>query len=216
MTEILAASLTVAVLARFRVRPSHVLRDRDDSPATSRRRLGRRVRGQAGPAELAAWCDALARDVRAGATLGSALRSLEPPPRSRLGVIGMRLHRGVPLDEALDISALSVHERAVTTVLGAVARAGGPAAQPLDRVAATLRRRAADDAERTAQSAQARLSALIMTLLPGVVLGLLLATSQPVRSESTSPLGAAIVTLGVAMNILGWLWMRRLIRGKRP
>ena len=52
-------------------------------------------------------------------------------------------------------------------VLHACADLGGPAAQPLDRTASTLRARAADLADREVHSAQARLSAVVLTLASG-------------------------------------------------
>ena len=48
--------------------------------------------------------------------------------------------------------------------------------------ASTLRARAADLAERQVHSAQARLSAVVLTLLPVAALALLLATSQATRT----------------------------------
>ena len=57
------------------------------------------------------------------------------------------------------------------TVLRSCARFGGPAAAPLERAAATLRARDAVAAEQQAQSAQARLSARVLTLVPIALLG---------------------------------------------
>ena len=62
----------------------------------------------------------------------------------------------------------------VVVVLRAAAELGGPAAGPLERAALTLHARAAERAERRSASAQARLSARILTALPVTTLGLLL------------------------------------------
>lgn len=218
--ELLVGACTFAVLARVRLRPGPHLRNAphavdpfDEFAAGSddRRRRLRTRRRHVGPAGIAAWCDALADDVRSGATIGAALRSHDPPPGSRLVRIRDGLRRGLPLATAVEGAAHTADERVVTTVLAAIARHGGEAAQPLDRVAATLRRRAADDAERLTQSSQARLSALVMTLLPGAVLLLLVATSPSVRATIATPFGAAVVVLGALLNAVGWWWMRRLI-----
>jgi tight adherence protein B len=61
------------------------------------------------------------------------------------------------------------------------------------------------------QSAQARLSATVLTWLPIAVLGVMLATSPAVRRVVVSPLGATIVTVGTTINLLGWWWMRRIV-----
>lgn len=212
VAELLVAALAVTLLATLRFRPGPDLRGSTPAAAETPTPARLRRRRSPGPAELAAWCDALAGDVRAGSTLAAALRAHEPPGGSRLATVGVRLRRGHPVAEAVADAARTDDERAIATVLAAIARHGGEAAQPLDRVAATLRRRAADHAERHAQSAQARLSALVMTLLPGAVLLLLLATSPSVRATTTTPVGAGVVVLGAALNAAGWWWMRRLIR----
>ena len=218
ITGLLAGCLTAAVLSVFRVRADHRLRD---IAATATVVPGRvdlrwsppRRAPHVGPAEIAGWCDALAREVRAGASLGAALRAVAPPDGTALATIPHALARGIPLADALAVPTTSPDEAAALTVLASCAHHGGPAAQPLDQVAATLRRRAADAAERAVHSAQARLSALVMTVLPGAVLLLLLATSPSVRSISTTPLGVTAVVAGLGLNLLGWLWMRRVIAG---
>lgn len=212
---VLTGCLVVLALAPFRLRPDHRLRDQS-TPRRSRRRPNLRRRApRGGPGALARWCDALARDVRSGDSLPKALRSQAPPTDTALGEIRRRLEQGAPLHEALAVPVTTADEHAVLTVLAACAHHGGPAAQPLDRAAAALRRRAADDAERAVHSAQARLSALVMTVLPGAVLVLLLTTSPPVRTTVRTPLGTSVVVLGLGLNAVGWWWMRRVISGGR-
>jgi tight adherence protein B len=133
------------------------------------------------------------------------------PDDTVLVAIRQGLARGLPLADSVAVRAVTADEQAVLTVLAACAHHGGAAARPLDQVAATLRRRAADAAERSVHSAQARLSALVMTVLPGGVLVLLLATSPSVRTITASPMGAVVVTSGLLLNALGWTWMRRII-----
>ena len=99
------------------------------------------------------------------------------------------------------------------TVLAACATSGGPAAEPLDRAAAVLRGRAAASAERRTQSAQARMSAVVMTVLPVAMLALLIATSGSVRDAVRAPIGLVVIAAGLSLNALGWRWMRRLIDG---
>lgn len=171
------------------------------------------------PAELAAWCDALARAVRGGATVRHAVATV-PPPRSVAAAIEPVHHaldRGAALADALGEAAVGgrtpPHLDLVLVVLRACAQHGGAAGEPIDRCAAALRQRAALLGERASNSAQARLSALVMTLLPVVLLGVLVLTSAPVRHAVATPLGAAVVAAGGVLNTLGWVWMRRLIRG---
>jgi tight adherence protein B len=153
--------------------------------------------------------------VRSGSSLHAAVRSEEPPAGEAdvVAAIVLALDRGVPLREALAVRARSPHMRLALTVVRACASQGGPAAEPLDRAAAVLRSRDADLAERRAQSAQARLSALVMTVLPVAVLMLLVTTSASVRAELRTPLGLTVVLSGAALNVAGWRWMRHVIDG---
>ena len=164
--------------------------------------------------EVAAWCDDLARLVRSGSSLAAALRSAAPGPALApiVAPIGLALDRGDSVAGATQ--RVAWHGASVDLALNVVracADLGGPAAQPLDRTAATLRARAADLAERQVHSAQARLSAMVLTLLPLVALALLLATSPASRAAVLGPSGVVCLGAGATLNATGWWWMRRII-----
>ena len=211
--------LAVLVLAAaLRPRPaarSVVPRSRDAPPGRQpgHRSWPRRRRRDVDAGEVATWCEGLARVIRGGSTLIAALRSVEPPASCRSVVDGivLALDRGARLTDALTVSSTSPHLNLAITVARACAVNGGPPAEPLDRAAATLRSRAADAAERRTQSAQARLSAVVMTVLPIAMLTLLLATSAPTRDAAVSGPGLAAIAVGGALNIAGWRWMRRIV-----
>ena len=180
------------------------------SPRTVRRRAHARVE----PSALAAWCDALARALRAGITLRHALCTVAPPDcvARQLAPVVLALERGTSVSAALaDLHAGAPDLDLVVVVLRACAEHGGSSAEPIDRAAAALRQRAALAGERRTNSAQARMSALVMTCLPGAMLVLLMATSGAVRGAATSPAGLAVIGAGIALNAAGWGWMRRLI-----
>jgi tight adherence protein B len=166
--------------------------------------------------DVAAWCDEISRIVRSGASLPTAVRSAAPAPALARVVapIGLALDRGDSVANATRrvIDGCSGVDLALG-VLRACAELGGPAAQPLDRTASTLRARAADLAERQVHSAQARLSAVVLTLLPGGALALLLVTSAASRAAITEPTGLFCLSAGAALNATGWWWMRRIIGG---
>jgi tight adherence protein B len=164
--------------------------------------------------QVADWCDALARRVRTGDSLVSALRTVEAPPTIDAAVTPARLALDRGAGAATAIMAArhrSTGLDAAVGVISACATLGGPAAEPLDRVAATMRRRVADAADRHAQSAQARLSALILTVLPGAVLAVLAATSSAVRSGLGTTAVVISVSAGALLNLIGWWWMRTTI-----
>lgn len=225
MTAAACTMVAVVVLgAALRPRPvprrlaavAHAARPRSE-PWRHGLPLHRRRRGPSTvpAAEVAVWCEGLARVVRSGSTLGTALRTTEPPASCSVYVdaVVLSIDRGSRLADALSGPTPSPHLDLAMTVLRACAINGGPPAEPLDRAAATLRGRAADAAERQTQSAQARLSASVMTILPIAMLGLLLATSSTTRAAATTPAGSAAIALGAALNLGGWRWMRRIIAG---
>ena len=236
MTAVLVWTLVVLAGERLRIRPA--ARRPDDvtdapagsagSPGSSRsvnwhrhtRAALRRFRSECTvptPEQVATWCDGLARALRGGSTLTSAIDDVEPPQQFRevVEAIRLALRRGSSLLEACGVEACPAHLDLALTVIRSCAAHGGPAAEPLDRTAATLRGRAADQADRHTQSAQARLSATVMTTLPLCMLGLLLLTSGPVRGFVGSPPGIVAVAVGAALNGAGWKWMQRLIDGAR-
>lgn len=182
-------------------------------PAEPRHRRGRRARRPAsGPDEVARWCDDLARACRTGSALATAVREVEPPPSLAAEVdrVRLALERGAPLATALDQPPPDRHAALAVTVLRTCAELGGPPSEPLDRAASVLRGRAADLAERRTHSAQARLSAVVMTWLPVVMLALLVASSAPVRAALARPSGVAVLTVGALLNVAGWRWMRHI------
>jgi tight adherence protein B len=174
----------------------------------------RRTSGRVEPAALAAWCDSLARALRGGSTLRHAMCTVPPPAcvETRLAPALLALERGASVVAALsNLDARSHDLDLVLVVVRACAEHGGEAAEPIDRAAAALRQRAALAGERRTNSAQARMSALVMTCLPVAMLALLALTSRSVRAASTSPAGLAAIALGAMLNVAGWGWMRRLI-----
>jgi Flp pilus assembly protein TadB len=182
--------------------------------AATLRALTRRRQPVVDAMAAATWCDELARAVRAGATLTAALRAgtMSAGVQPVVGSICLSLDRGQLLADALrPVETDSPHLDVALTVLRACAQHGGPAAEPLDRAAATLRARAADHADRLTQSAQARMSAAVMTCLPVAMLALMTITSRSVRGAVVSPVGLLAIGVGAILNVSGWLWMRRTI-----
>ena len=168
-------------------------------------------------AEVAVWCEALARAARSGSTLTEAIRDVDAPSscRDAIDTVSLALARGRSVSTALDaVRSPSPHLTLALGVLHACAHHGGRPAEPLDRAAATLRARAMAAAERRTQSAQARLSAVVMTVLPVAMLGLLLATSATTRQAAATPLGMLVIGAGALLNVAGWRWMRRIIMGR--
>ncbi|MBX6350334.1 MAG: type II secretion system F family protein [Clostridia bacterium] len=146
--------------------------------AARRRRRERRTSRAARDALPGLLLD-LADAVRAGLDLPQALRTLP-----RTGPLGERIELalsaydlGAPVGECLDpiVAPLGAHGRAVSRVVRVFHETGGQLAPMLAVLADSIERRRLFQAEVQARSAEGRLSALALALLPPLVFALLAA-----------------------------------------
>lgn len=176
-----------------------------------------------GPADVATWIDDVSRSVRRGTTLRQTLVDVAPSAQSLAAAtapLRHRLERGAGVVEANDDWCSTFGESdlrsdrqlvTVATVLSISASVGGGASAPLDRLAAAMRQSAADDLERGAQSAQALISARVLTFVPIAMFVLLLVIDADVRSVVQTATGAALIASGLMLNLTGGWWMKRVI-----
>ena len=168
----------------------------DDSTTVHRQTSGRRCWTQCHPRyALAVRCQQ-----------PSAMRSARCQPQGQVVTPTATLasidtgHAATTADEAVVVQAL----RAAHTL-------GGPTAATLDAASALLRERAVIRGEAAAFSAQARLSARVLTGVPLVFAAWSALSSRTFRTAIVSPLGIASAVAGGACNLLGWWWMRRIV-----
>jgi Flp pilus assembly protein TadB len=96
--------------------------------------------------------------------------------------------------------------------LSACAHLGGPVAATLDEAATVLRERAAARAERVAHSSQTRLSARVLTVVPlGFALWSAIVSQRTRDVYLSSGAGTMCAACGLALNLIGWRWMKRTI-----
>jgi tight adherence protein B len=102
---------------------------------------------------------------------------------------------------------------AAAAALAVTAGAGGPAAPALEGLATGLRDRHDAAGEVAALSAQARSSAVVVGAAPAASLALSLAVDRRVAPTlvGTAP-GRACLLLGLALQALAAMWMRRIVR----
>jgi len=172
----------------------------------------RRRRRAAPHHDYAPMLTAIARQVRGGTSLTAALVE-EIDPSTPFGEIVVQLSEGVPLTEALAVLESENADVGLTTqALSACAHLGGPVAATLDEAAAVLRERTAARAERIAHGSQARLSARVLTIVPlGFALWSAVASERTRGVYLASGAGAACAACGLALNLVGWRWMKRAI-----
>jgi tight adherence protein B len=197
-----AAAVTAAAVLR------HVLARRRG--ASERRRAGE---------QLADAVTAMAAGLRAGGSLVQSLAyardEADDPLRAELSDLVERIDVGTPIGDALSSWADardSEDVRLIAGVLDLHRRSGGDLPAVLDGVAATLRERRAAQREVRALTAQARLSGSILGLLPIAFFAFLLLTSRDemLRALAT-PLGSTALGVGLGMELLAFLWIRRLV-----
>jgi len=123
---------------------------------------------------------------------------------------------GVPIEDALDGVAERMHSKDFGWVVMAIRiqrEVGGNLAELLSTVSATLRERERLRRQVKVLSAEGRLSAWILGLLPPVfVLYLLLTQPSYLKPLVTEALGVLLLSLGLTLLAVGVLWMRKAIK----
>lgn len=205
MTLTAAGLVALVAVARCRWR---------ERPAAVRRAL---VRG------LPDALDDVARSLRSGASLVQALdevgRTGSGPATTSLARLAEATARGVPLAAACGRWSEVVplpEVRVAATALSLAASAGGAQARALDSAATSLRERAAVAGTVRAATAQARLSAVVLTLLAPAFTTWTVATDPGVR---TFLLGGAAgwgcLAAGAVLDLAGALWIARIVGSVR-
>lgn len=197
-----AAVAALLVLAAWVGARLAVARGRDERPQRPRRRSAPTCE------HWAELLDAVAADVRSGSSLAAALARAQ----HRSPVHGAAIQPGRHLPFAVPATPIPVDEAVAVQALSAAHALGGPVAATLHAGAALLRERAAIRAEAQAHSAQARLSARVLTAVPLVFAAWSLASSRSFRTALLSPVGLASAALGCVCNLIGWWWMRHIVR----
>ena len=168
-------------------------------------------------AELLEGVDAIVRSLRVGRTPASA--ATEAFSGLAVGeALTEALGRGEVLDDAArGWSATTPEVELVALALALSSRLGGAAASVFDGVAGALRDRMALEREVTALAAQARASMMVLVAVPVVALALGAARDRRLLAVVLgSPVGWICVVLGAGLDLLGALWMRRLVRAVLP
>jgi tight adherence protein B len=103
--------------------------------------------------------------------------------------------------------------RVAAGVFGLHRRTGGALAGALDGLASTLRARRSAARELRSLTAQARLSATVLGLLPiGFFLFLSVIAREDLRTAFGTPIGSGAVVLGFTLQACAYVWIRRLLR----
>jgi tight adherence protein B len=162
---------------------------------------------------------AVAAAVRSGASLTQAIRyaSTEAvsPVRDDLALVVEQVDTGIALDQALRSWPSARPGANVELVVGALElhrRSGGDLPAVLDQVVGTIRDRVSITREVRSLTAQARMSAWILGLLPVGFFGFLWLTSRKdIEGAMSTTVGIACVIVGLLLELGAFAWIRNLL-----
>lgn len=164
----------------------------------------------------------MASSLRAGHSLPQALASLaeeaESPTAEEFTRVVNETRVGRDLGEALEVTGQRMDSEDFTWVTQAIAinrEVGGNLAEVLDGVAGTIRQRNEIRRQVATLSAEGRLSAVILMLLPFGVGGFLLLTNPAYLAPFIeTPIGYVLLGISASLLLLGGLWLRKTVEVK--
>jgi tight adherence protein B len=138
------------------------------------------------------------------------------PAAQELRRVETETRLGIPLERALQSMAdrmLSDDFQATVTAIAVQREVGGNLAEVLDIVSKTIRERESMRRQIRALTAEGRLSAWILILLPFFVFVLFMVTNPGyLQPLFTTPMGLAMVATGVVLLVVGSFWMYRVTK----
>jgi tight adherence protein B len=163
--------------------------------------------------------DLLGRAVRAGHPLTAGMKTVaEESPEPVAGEFRRAFEEqrfGLPFEDSLTALADRVplpDVRIFVTALLIHREAGGNLAEMLNNLAGVVRQRFVLVRQVRTLTAEGRMSMWILGLMPFVV-GAFVAFTNPeyVKPLVTHPIGRLMVVSALGLQVVGWLWMRRII-----
>jgi tight adherence protein B len=188
--------------------------------ALRRRRRGIERRRSA--EQIADAVSAMSAGLRAGLSLPQSFAyardEADEPLRSTLASLVDTIAVGTPVGEALAEWAGADGSEDVHLIVGVLdlhRRSGGDLPIVLDGLATTLRERRAAHRDVRALTAQARLSGVILGMLPIGFFGFLMLTSRREMLDAIgTPLGGTALAIGIGLELLAFLWIRHLLEAR--
>ncbi len=185
-----------------------------------RLRVGRRRR--AFGEQLDGTMQLMASSLRAGYSMMQVLSSVakqsEEPTASELGRIVNEARVGRPVVEALEEAATRMASedfRWATQAIAINREVGGSLAEVLDRVAGTIRERGEIRRHVAALSAEGRMSAVILMVLPFAVCGfLVLINPTYLLPLVETGIGIGLLVFSGLLFIVGGVWLSKVVQVK--
>ena len=161
----------------------------------------------------------LASGLRGGANLQQAMeglsRDLSPPISQELALIVREQRLGVAFEDAIDHLAQRVPSQDVQLVSSALRisrEVGGNLADTVARLGDTIRKRLMMEQKIKALTSQGRLQGMVMTVLPALIIfALLQIEPQAMGALFNTTRGWAVLAMAILFEVLGYLWIRKIV-----
>jgi tight adherence protein B len=170
--------------------------------------------------QLPEAADFIARALRAGHSFTNVLQivgnELPEPLSGEFRIAREEINYGVPMSEALHNMAARIPLTDLRYLIIAVLiqrETGGNLAEILTNISHIIRERLKLSAQVRVLSAEGRMSAWILGLLPFAVTGMLILSNPGyIQVLWTDPSGLRLLWIALVMIIVGVVWMRKVIR----
>jgi tight adherence protein B len=170
--------------------------------------------------QLVGAVQTLASGVRAGLNLVQAMQMIArdgpEPICDEFAHLLREYEYGVPLDEAMQNAADRIDSgdfRMLFAALHTHRERGGDLGETLDRIAASVREIQRLEKRILSLTAQGRATARWLGAMPALVLLILYILVDPagVRSLFISDMGKVMLGIIIALNVVGFLWIRKIV-----
>jgi tight adherence protein B len=163
--------------------------------------------------------DMLGRAIRAGHPLSSGLKMVSDEASEPIAGEFRRAHEehrfGLAFEDAMLAMADRVRivdVRILVTAILIQREVGGNLAEVLDNLASVIRARFTIRRQLRVYTAQGRFSGYVLAMLPIAVGAAIYSLNPPyIRLLFTDPLGKLLVVTAVIFQIIGFLWIRKII-----
>jgi tight adherence protein B len=164
--------------------------------------------------------DLIARALRAGHALPTALQmvgdEIAAPVGSEFRLLFDQQNFGMSLPEAMKAFGARIpllDARFFVTAVLTQREMGGNLSEVLDKLSAVIRDRFKVKRQVRAVSAHGRITGTVLMALPPVVAGVLFIISPThIRLLVDDPMGVQMVLAGVTLQVIGIIWIRRILR----
>jgi tight adherence protein B len=170
--------------------------------------------------QLADTLMVIASSLRAGhsflQSLDTATKEIGEPAASEFGRTMSEIRFGRNVDDALDALAGRIGSRDLDWAITAIKiqrRIGGNLAEILEGVAKTIRERETLRRQVRVLSAEGRISAVVLTVLP-ILIALWMMRVNPdyLRILTASRVGLILISIAGSLMLVGYLWMQRIVK----